>query len=296
MNRHMRRKMSRLQMLRAPGELDGIGDFGDPNGYGQQDGNFGGGGGGGQQRQQNDTNGTQHQQGPLFGQEEDDGVDQDLQDMFAQFAPAQGEQQEDNGFQLMEDVTQERITEMQNSVANQINNMQLPQDFLPADFDPSNPQQLNQAFRSVMQHTLRNALNVVFQPTQLAMQSMNANFQNMLNQKITESRTGMQDQQVIETEVPEINDPTYGPMLKLMDSTLKSKGKKPQERAKTLRKMLNQMGVQQQPIGSNSRRTANPGAAPASSGVTHGKNALDKFFGGFGTPQPQQRQGGQQQR
>lgn len=294
MNRHMRRKMAKLRGLRAP-DLNGFEAFGDPNGYGQGDGNFGGGGaGGGNGNQQNGDGGQQHQQGPLFGQEDEDSIDADLQDMFKAFAPDNPDDaQADPGFQLMEDVSPETITEMQERVSSQINAMQLPDNFLPPDFDPSNPQQLNQAFRSVMQHTLRNALGVVFQPTQLAMQSMNANFQNMLNQKLVESRTGMQESQIIETEVPEINDPTYGPMLKMMDSTLKQKGKKPQERAKTLRKMLGQMGVQAQPAGSNSRRTANPGAAPNSGGVTSGKAALDKFFGGFGTPQPQ-RQGGQQ--
>ncbi len=289
MNRHMRRKMNRLRMVRGPMEIQGMDNFGDPNGFGQGDGNTPG-GGGNQQRQPNQQPGNNgngngdgfqygNTPGPIFGQDDDNG-DSEIDDIIKAFQAPDGNDDSQPDFQPMEDVAPERITEMQQRVADQINNMQLPENFLPQDFDPSNPQQLNQAFRSVMQHTLRNALNVVFQPTQLAMQSMSANFMNAMNQKFADTKHGQKELQTIESLVPEYSDPRYASMVKPMDDALKARGKKPEERAQTLRKVLNQMGIKSDGNPGQQRRTSNPNQP--SGGVTTGKTALDKFFGGFG--------------
>jgi len=271
----MKTRLGFLNSLRAsvcfapPDELTGIGSFGGGN-----DDNSGGNGfeNPGQQSSLIGVGGAEEEENPLneiltaFA-DEDPGDDDDPANPPA--PPA---------------IPQEQVTAMQTAVQNAIGQMRITDDMIPQDFDPNDRGQLTQVMNRIMQHTIAQSMNVVFQPVQLAMKQMAMTLQNQIDTKITESQTGMRDSTVLESIVPEINDPQYAGLVKNMDATLKAKGKKAKDRATTIRKMLNQMGVQS---SGNNRRTANPGGGESNATIKTGHAALDSFFGSFTPPQQQ---------
>jgi ElaB/YqjD/DUF883 family membrane-anchored ribosome-binding protein len=265
--------------MAPPDELNGFGSFGGGGDSGQG-GNDNGGGNGGLEQP--------GQQGNLIGNDDGNGSQtSDLDDVFAQFADEDADDDDDDEGQTPpnNDVPQQEITSMQQSVQNAIRNMRVTDDMIPADFDANDRGQMVGLMNRVMQQTISQSLNVVFQPVQLAMKHMASTLQSQMESKINESRTGMQDQSVLESMVPEINDPKYSGLVKQLDSTLKTKGKKAKDRATAIRKMLNQMGIQSSGGNGSNRRASNPGGG-SNPTIKHGHAALDSFFGAF----PQQRQ------
>ena len=279
MFRNQYRFMGRYRMLRAPVDMGGMASFG-----GASESQPGGGGGGsGAQVDDAFAGEGGRQQGGLIGQE-DDGEDTELKDMLSAFAdPDSGDDDDDDGAQTpgAGAVSQEEIGGMQQLVTQTIAQMRMPDNLIPENFDANDPQQLNQLLTRTMQHTVSQSLNVVFKPVQLAMKQMAATLQGEIDTKIKSSTSGMKDSAVLESIVPEINDPQHSGLVKTLDESLKAKGKKVQERAKTIRKMLNQMGIQSN--GAGNRRTSNPNGN-SGGGVKTGHAALDEFFGAFPKP------------
>jgi hypothetical protein len=256
-------------ICRAPTELNGIPTFGgggDSNDGGAGDDDVGGG-----------------QQTPLIGQDGDDEPNP-LNDALALFAdPDDDDGNDDNGgTPPVNDVNQEQIAAMRTNVQNAINNMRITDDMIPQDFDANDRGQLTQVMNKLMQATIAQSMNVVFQPVQLAMKQMATTLQQQIKAEVNDSRTGMQDSAVLESIVPEINDPQYNGLVKTLDAQLKAKGKKAKERAQGIRKILNQMGIQSSG-GGNNRRSSNPNNG-ANQSIKTGHAALDSFFGAFQPP------------
>jgi hypothetical protein len=240
-------------------------------------GNAGGDGGEG-----GDDGTGESQQGPLIGQGGEDEDDTDgLKDVFEAFK-VEGDDDDGDGDDDSNasgdsfDVPPERIQAMQTEIGNLIKGMRLPDDAIPEDFDVNNRVALQGLMNRTVQAAVSQSLNVVFKPVQLAMSQMAAGMQSQIEAKINGSRREMQDSTVLETTVPEINNPKYAPLVKSLDATLKTKGKKVGERAKTIRKMLNQMGINDPGTGST-RRSSGSDNGGATKKV--GKSALDSFFG-----------------
>lgn len=259
-------------ICRAPDDFSGFGaltndNAGGGNGQGQDGGDNGFANGG--------------QQGDLIGVGGDQSQTDPMKDVFDMFADPDGDDDDDDtgGTPVNTEIPQDQINNMQTLVKNTIANMRITDDMLPADFDPSDRTQMTAVMNKLMQSTVAQSMNVVFQPVQLAMKQMAATLQAQIDSKVSESRTGMRDQQVLESMVPEVNDPAYAPMVKTMDATLKQKGRNAKDRATAIRKMLNQMGVKSSGNGANSRRTSNPNGDGGNGAVRTGHAALDSFFG-----------------
>lgn len=279
MNRHMRRRMAKGRRYRAPDELHGIESFGGGGSNGVP-GYFTG----DSQPQQNQPQQAPQQNPqqpnnypPLFGQEEQQNTELDsVLEAFA-VADSQGQQQA-----AAPEMPAERIQQMQANVRSAIQSMQMPQDLIPADFDPQNPQQMQVLLNRAMQHTITQALNVVFQPVQLAMEAQAANMEHLVDKRIKDSQSSAREQTVLEQMVPEINNDKYRGLVTQLDNTLKASGKPAKDRATAIRKVLNSMGINDSGSsqGGSNRRSANPTGQQG--GMSTGKAALDKFFPSFG--------------
>lgn len=287
---HKHYMMGRFRYLRAPGEINGMPSFESGTGESQP-----GGGGSGAHGMPFDG-GFGGGQGPLIGQD-DDQQQESNDDIFAAFAPPtpkDGEQQQqDQQIDPYPELTQEQIQAAQTETMNIIRNMRIPDNIIPENFDPNDRQQMQQVMTQAMQATIAQSLSVVFRPVQMAMTQMNGALRREMQTQVAESRTGIKESSIFEQTVPEVNNPKYAPLIQQLEAPLKAAGKPVAERAKTIRKMLNQLGVNDPTtFDGNQRRTANPNGGQAPTGRREGTAALDAFFGAF--QQPQQRRQGQQ--
>lgn len=271
-------------IVRAPDDLQGFGSFGS--------GDSSGGGGGGGQQAPIDTGGQFEmpgQQSPLIGVNDDGAGDDSLEDIINAFAADDDEDEPDPNAGQAPQIPQDQVDAMRTQVQNAISQMRVTDDMIPQDFDPNDRTQMTNLVNKVMQQTIANSMNVVFQPVQLAMKQMAMTLQNQIDTKISATQTGMKDSAVFESIVPEAADPKFSGLVKQLDTTIKAQGTtKVRERAQLVRKMLNQMGIKSS--GASERRTSNPGAGNGGP-VTkrEGHAALDSFFGAWQPPQPRQR-------
>lgn len=268
-------------ICRAPDNLEGFGSFG--GGAGGQSGTGGqqGQNDGGNDSGNNDLYSNGGQQSPLIGVNDGNQEDDPLKDILEAWSdPDADDEDDDDQTPVNTEIPQEQIAGMQTAVKNAIAAMRITDDAIPADFDPSDRTQMVSLMNRVMQQTVSQSMNVVFQPVQLAMKQMAQTLQAQIETKINDSRVGMKDSQILESIVPEINNPKYAGMVKGMDETLKAKGKKTKDRATAIRKMLNQMGIREG-AGSNgnNRRTSNPNESGNQPSIKTGHAALDSFFG-----------------
>lgn len=259
----------------APPDMPGMGSFGggtDQSGGGTQEG-------GGFES-------GSSQQGPLIGfddEQDDDGLGDVLSAFVNEDDDDTGEVDDTgtNESGAFDDIAPERLQSMQTEVRNAIQNMRLPEAAIPADFDPNDRAQVQTLMNQTIQAAVAQSLNVVFKPVQLAMEHMRDRMNSQIETQIRESRDSSSAQNILESQVPEVNNPKYRGLVTSLDSTLKAKGKKPAERAKAIRKMLNQMGVTEGAgSGGNNRRASNPDGGGNQS-IRTGKAALDSFFGSF---------------
>lgn len=275
-------------LLRSPDDLQGFGSF--------SNGDSSGGGGGGQQpgAGQQGSGGAGDfempgQQTPLIGVNDGNTQPDDLDEIINAFAePDDLDDDPDPNQQQAPQIPQDQVDAMRQQVQTAISQMRVTDDMIPQDFDPNDRQQMTNLVNRVMQQTIANSMNVVFQPVQLAMKQMAMTLQNQIETRVNQTQTGMKDSAVFESIVPEAADPKYSGLVKQLDSTLKATGNnKVRERAQLVRKMLNQMGIKSN--GAGDRRTSNPGGGNGPVTKREGHAALDAFFGSWQPPGQQQR-------
>lgn len=260
-------------IMRAPPELNGIASFG---GGTQQSG-------GGQQTQQSQQE-EEHNHVPLFGQEGEGGEESgfDFLEAFGQGQTADDFDDTTGGDAEFGEIPQEEVQGLQTEISNIIKNAGIPASAIPQDFDPNNRDQMLGLINTGVQAALQQALGIVFKPTQMALKHMASQIDTQIDSKIQGSRDTIQARSILEEVVPEINDPKHAGMIQTLDSSLKANGKKPRERANTIRKMLNQMGIRSN-SGGNRRQSSNPNGGGSPS-IKTGQAALDSFFGSFKAP------------
>ena len=265
----------------APADMSGIGSIvpaGSSTHNGQQVQQSSGGGG--------DDFGHGHV--PLFGQESNQQQEDD--DVFAMFKQTDedGNPIEDDG--ELDDtiesdgelatIPQEQIQQLQTDIRNAISNMRIPENAIPADFDANDRGQLGALLNTTVQSAVSQVMGIVFKPMQIALAHQTTQMQQLMDNKLKASTTQNSARSVIESMVPEINDPKHRDLVTMLDDGLKAKGKKPKERALAIRKTLNKMGFKA-PTGSN-RRMSGPGTSSNGSldqQTKFGTDALDSLFG-----------------
>lgn len=252
-------------------EIHGMPSFGDGTGTQQP--------AGGNQQQQFDD---QHGHVPIFGQEGDD-EDSDLKDVLEGFKLGDDEDDEfddtQDRSQGLSDIPQDQVTALNQKIESTIKNMRIPDGAIPEDFDVSDRTQLTNLMNRTVQAAVAQSLQVVFQPVQMALQHMVGQLDGRIDAKIAGSRDQMSAHAILEQMVPEINDPRHKGLVMTLNETLKSNGKKANERAKLIRKTLNSMGIKAENAQGGGRRMSNPNGGGNNQSVRTGAAALDSFFG-----------------
>lgn len=275
--------MSRAGMCLAPVDFGGFGGSGGFAGGSDQGGNPQGAGG----------EGDSHSHIPIFGQDGGDdagdgGDDSNPED--DPFAILSSLNQDDmvgddtqdfeSGY---EQISPEQVTSLQTEMQEAIKKMGLPATAIPENFDPTDPRQMQQVLTSTVQSAVSQALNVVFRPVQLAITHMEKQMVQRIQNEVKQSRSHSAAEEIIRSEVPEMEDRLLGPILRPLNAQLKQAGKKPHERAKLLRKMIQQMNLKP---ASNVRRASALTQQEESHSIRRGTAALDSLFGPFQTQQP----------
>lgn len=250
---------------------------------------FSGGADGDSQQGQQQPGGDIHSHVPLFGQESE--TNTDLNDALAIFQSQDGDDGDDeiNDTELTPwtptEVPQEQVTALQQNIQRAIAGMQIPDDAIPDDFDPSDRNQLRTLMNHTVQAAVRQAMSVVFQPVQLAMNNLNSQIDSRINSAVTNTTTRNRAKDIIRDMVPEYDMKEYRTLIQGLDQTLIGQKKSPKERATALRKILNQMGIKASPqASSGNMRRSGDGNTNGNQSVKTGTAALDSFFGAFQLP------------
>jgi hypothetical protein len=223
-------------------------------------------------------------------------IDEDLSTALQMFGSDEDDDGDDTTVQPLDgfkDVSAEEVTALQTQIQNQIRGMQVPIDMIPEDFNMNDRTQVQAVLSNVLRAAVAQSMSVSFRPMQLAMQSLTNQVDNRIQTSLSNAQKGMSARQTIESIIPEIKNPQHRGMIEMMDKDLKSKGKKPLERANAIRKILNQMGFtppnSRQGNGRVATNPPNGNPAPTNGNgtpsVRTGKAALDAMFSGMFTPQ-----------
>lgn len=129
-------------------------------------------------------------------------------------------------------------------ISDAISKMGTPE--LPANFDPTDPKQLQDYLAKSNQQTALTTIQLAFKPMQMAMEEQ----MGMMRKQLTEAISGFGNQQsesaILKEVVPEIEDPQYSGLVKtLFDQAKKSKAGvgNPKAAAQMVRKGLDAMGI-----------------------------------------------------
>jgi len=221
---------------------------------------------------------------PEFDNDEEEGLPEELEDILSAFTP-EGQQFDplepnDVGLQPFKPqaIPQNEVDAMNTEVKNAIKAMKFPSSAIPADFDPNNREQLQGLLDNVMRAAATQVMGVVFKPVSMSLGHTIRQLENQIDNKlqIAQNTTGARN--IILDTVPEYNMPEYSGLVRSMDEQLKRLGKKPSERAATLRKTLNTMGINTR---KNGKKPGQPGESQdglPQGNMRTGKAALDQFF------------------
>lgn len=266
----LNRYLGRTAMLMAP---EGVGGG---TGGGAGNGDFNQNGNGGSNSDPND--GGDDDPDPFESNGDDDEpLDDDMKDILKSFGVGDDDDDDDGSQQSLgsfKDASPEEIAALEKDIERTIGSMRIPDNLIPEDFDPTTLDRagfmniLNGAHKAALAHSLQ----VVFKPVQLAMQTMANQIDTRVDSKISASQKGQHARSILEEIVPEIKDKRYSGLVTSMDAALSTKGKNPRQRAQTIRKILNQMGIK-----GNAKATGK--SDPMAPTVKRGSAMLDGLFG-----------------
>jgi len=154
---------------------------------------------------------------------------------------------------------------------------------LPDNFDPSDTKQLTDFMAQSNQATALAAIQLTFQPMQMAMEEQMNRIQTMIESKLSGFGSQQSESTILKEIVPEVEDDKLGGLVQtLFKQAKQSKAGKdnPKAAAQMVRKGLDAMGFK-------ATKTADPLAG--GSGFRTGKDALDAYAP-LRAPNPQRRQ------
>lgn len=187
----------------------------------------------------------------------------------------------DDDSDSVDDIQQQLSAELQDG----IRGIGIREDTFPEDFDPTDQRQLRAALASAAQQTAIQTIRLALRPMQVAMQQMRTQMMGEIQNRIKEYSQTQTAASILEQHVPEIRDPTLAPMVRMLDKQAKARGLGSLERAKNIRKALDQLGITRK-VGADQEGRGTAGATGSGMGndsngngrVRQGRAALDLFM------------------
>jgi len=154
------------------------------------------------------------------------------------------------------------------TVQNMLKKMTIAEDAIPENFDPSDPKQLRDVLAKTQQTAAIQTMQIIMEPVKVAMQTMASEIRSEIQNAVKGLRSGSKAEEILESLVPEVNDPQLAGMVKNIFKQSQNKYKKPAEAAQATRKALDAMGI---------TRKGQSASDPSGEGLRSGNAALDLF-------------------
>lgn len=180
-----------------------------------------------------------------------------------------GDEDEGESPEQMAAAEQAMATELQNS----LNNLTLPEDIIPEDFDASDPKQLRALLNQVQINAATQAVKLTLRPVQATLGRVMTTVRREMKDTVRNGTDAMQETGALAEAFPGIENPVVAPVIKMLYSQAKAKYPGNRKAAfAAVRKGLQAVGVDGSDTGKSGRRTSEDSA-----GIKTGNSALDSF-------------------
>lgn len=219
--------------------------------------------------------------------DDSDGED-DLADILKSFAEDEPDPEGDDDSTDDDDDDDDTTAQseaLNKEIGDLIKGYSIPDDAIPDDFDAADPKQLKALLNRTSQSAIAHAMAVTIRPVQAAMTHLERTLTRQMDDRIKSSSTELRDSSIFNDLIPEAEDPKYKGVVSSLHKSLKESKPKMsvRERATTIRKLLNQMGIKGSKRPTNKRGQQD---SDDSTSIRTGSAALDSFFGKMPTPKP----------
>lgn len=153
-----------------------------------------------------------------------------------------------------------------------IKNFAIPEGAIPEGFDPADPKQFRAVTGALIQQGIRQALNLMFQPVQLSLDSARRQMRAETRAIVGERVEGSSFQTMLERAIPASTNPLHKPVIDVVVAQARRKNPdNPQAAIADAKKALGVMGV------NINARAAGGQPRPSEGGKRTGLSALDLF-------------------
>lgn len=153
-------------------------------------------------------------------------------------------------------------------IAGMLKGITIPEDVIPADFDPSDPKQFRDVVGKIQQQTAQATLAMAMRPMAAAMQQMQRQTQEAIRTAVAGSSSQNKAESILAALVPEVETPEHADLVRALHAQAMKKTKNPTDAARAVRRGMDAMGFKNKG-GSNSD--------PSEGGFRSGDSALDAF-------------------
>lgn len=183
--------------------------------------------------------------------------------------------------------TTEEAQAMMRELTQGISSADIPDDMIPDNFNPNNPQEFRGLLKKMLQHTLNVAIPLTLKPVQSAFKNQSKAFESTLAARLSAAGKQSSTAAQMSQQFPLLEHPVHGAIYKPMVAAMNKKGTKPAEQLKTLRLMAARLSHDVEE--GVATRTGRRGTQTPSGKDLTGTAALDALFGAMPSPKPKPR-------
>jgi hypothetical protein len=151
----------------------------------------------------------------------------------------------------------------------------IPDELIPADFNPSDRTQMKAVLRGAMELGVRHALNLSFKPVENAMRMHAHQVDKNIRTQMRDMGSMNTTEKLLAREIPASANPEYEGLIQATYDTALKRTKDPKKAIEVTKKSLAAMSIN---INDSGDRTNRGGSTEGSQGVKTGKSALDAFM------------------
>lgn len=195
--------------------------------------------------------------------------------------PQQQQQQQQLTPEQQAQQNQSAEQQMAAEMTAQINAYGIPEEVIPADFNPSDPKQFRAVVAKIQQATIRQTMNTMMKPIQFALGAMQEQMRQEMAFNLNQQGASSEAERALLQNIPAAADPSIRPIVNQVFAQAQKRypGNLKQQILST-RKMLQATGVR---TGIPTRPTGRNNNQPRSNAAKSGEQALNLY-----APLPQQ--------